>query len=311
MNGICIYCKSKSIVKFGKRKTKERGRIQRYLCKLCKRTFCEDDGFKWKHYSPSVILDALELFVGGLTLRFLDQFMSISKDTILRWIFEYVTKLDGYIDRFKQKMTDMLHMDELFLKERGGFDYLWASICRDTRFSVMILAPRRTEKYAMQLLNESPSPVEVTTDGAFNYMAVIRRKFGTWWYHHFYHRCKDFEDKKNNNLIERLNNFFRSKTHQRRGFNSLVTGQLQVRLIEIYYNFVRKHSTIGMTPAEKAGLIEYFGCKNEKSKWRFLIKQATHSAYFCLTLYINRICRQSRFHRYPTFLYSFIRQILP
>ena len=56
---------------------------------------------------------------------------------------EYVKKLDRYIDRFEQKMTDMLHMDELFLKERGGFDYLWASICRDTRFSVMILALRR------------------------------------------------------------------------------------------------------------------------------------------------------------------------
>ena len=289
MEDICIYCKSKNIVKFGKRKTKRRGRIQRYLCKGCRRTFCEDDGFKWKHYSEKAILDALELFASGNSLRFLSQFLSIAKDTILGWVVEYTLLLDPYIDKFRQSFTDMLHMDELFLKMKNTFYYVWASICRDTRFATMLLSEKRTGNYAEQLLKESPLPQEVTTDGAFAYGTVIRKRYGTWWYRHNYHRCANFEDKKNNNLVERLNNTIRSLTHKRRGYNGLVTGRLELRFLEIYYNFVRKHMTIQCTPAEKANLIEYFGCKNEESRWRYLIKQATHSAYFYLTLYINRI----------------------
>lgn len=290
MQGICIYCREKDIVKFGKRRTKERGRIQRYLCKSCDRTFCEDDGFKWKHHSEKTILDALELFAGGNSLRFISQFLGVAKDTILRWVFEYAELLDAYIIKFKQSFTDMLHMDELFLKMKGTFYYVWASICRDTRFGTMILSPRRTGNYAEQLLAKSPPPLKITTDGAFAYGTVIRKHFGTWWYWHNYHRCADFEDKKNNNLIERLNNTIRSLTHKRRGYRSLETGRSELRFLEIYYNFVRNHMTIKMTPAEKAGLIEYFGCKNEESKWKFLIKQATHSAYFYLLSTINLIC---------------------
>ena len=298
MMRICIYCESKYIVKFGRRKTKERGRIQRYQCKECHGTFCDDEGFKWKHKSVKTILDALELFAIGNTLRFISQFLGIAKETVFRWFLEYARLLDKYVERFRQNFTDMLHMDELFLKMCGTFYYVWASICRDTRFATMILSRDRTKKYAYELLNESPSPLEVTTDGAFAYGGVIRRRFGHWWYRHNYHRCANFEDKKNNNLIERLNNTIRSLTHKRRGYRGIVTGRWELRFLEIYYNFIRRHMTIGMTPAEKAGLIEYYGCKNEESRLRYLIKQATQDAYSYLTLLINRICRQSQSLRY-------------
>ena len=119
-------------------------------------------------------------------------------------------------------------------------------------------------------------------DGAFQYPAVIKEMFGIWWYYHHTHRCKDFKDKKHNNIIERLQNFFRSKLHQRRGFKGLNTGLLQLNLLVTYYNFVRVHSAIKMTPVEKAGLIEYIGVKTERDKWKFLIREATKLLYFPL-----------------------------
>lgn len=90
-------------------------------------------------------------------------------------------------------------------------------------------------------------------DGAFQYPSVLKKMFGIWWCYHHTHRCKDFKDKKNNNIVERLQNFVRSETHQRRGFRSLKTGRMQ--LLFIYYNFIRVHSAIKMSPAEKAGVI--------------------------------------------------------
>ncbi|MGC8662750.1 MAG: hypothetical protein ACP5RT_03125, partial [Candidatus Micrarchaeia archaeon] len=52
---------------------------------------------------------------------------------------------------------------------------------------------------------------------------------------------------------------------------------------------IKSHMAIKQTPAEKAGLIEYYGCKTEKSRWQYLIEQATKSVYFYLTSLINRI----------------------
>lgn len=73
-----------------------------------------------------------------------------------------------------------------------------------------------------------------------------------------------------------------SKTRQRKGFKSLETRTLQFRLLFIYYNFIRKHSAIGMTPAEMAELIDYLNADNEKKKWKFLIKRAIEKLYCSL-----------------------------
>jgi len=170
-------------------------------------------------------------------------------------------------------------MDELFLKMLNTFYYVWDSICRDTRMITIVFAPTRTAKYANQLLDLSPKPMEITTDGAFAYAGLVRRRYGTYWYHHNYHRCAKFEDKKNNNIIERVQNFIRSKIHQRRGYKGLESGQKHFRILEIYYNFVRKHMAIKMTPAEKAGLIEYNGAKTKRDKWILLMKRAANSFY--------------------------------
>ncbi len=67
---------------------------------------------------------------------------------------------------------------------------------------------------------------------------------------------------------------------------------MQVGLLFAYYNFVRVHSVIKTTPAEKAGVIEYYGCKTEKSRWNFLIREATRSLNFYFLLTITRIMGQ-------------------
>jgi hypothetical protein len=81
-------------------------------------------------------------------------------------------------------------------------------------------------------------------------------------------------------MIERHNNFVRSKIHQRRGFRSLKTGELQIGLLFAYYNFIREHSAIKTTPGEKAGIIDYGGKTSEKGRWLLIIRRAAQNANF-------------------------------
>jgi len=75
--------------------------------------------------------------------------------------------------------------------------------------------------------------------------------------------------------------------HPRRGFNSLATGIVQLQGFWVYYNFVRKHSVIGMTPAEKAGVIDQWQQqKTVKERLRALISR---TVIFWLQFY--RFCQ--------------------
>ena len=285
MTDICIYCKSKNIVRFGRRKTLRRGSIQRHLCRQCRKTFSTDDGFKWKHYSKEKIVETIEFYVGGgNSLRFLAENLCLSKNTILRWVFEYVSMLQRFTNKLVPRIIQKVNLDELFLKMMSCFFYLWDAICADSRFAFFFFSETRKNKDAEELIKQFRNAYLMVFDGAFQYPAVLKKMFGVWWYYHHTHRCKDFEDKKNNNLVERMQNFVRSKTQQRRGFKSLETGRMQLQALFIYYNFVRVHSAIKTTPAEKPGVIEYWGQNTEKKRWLYLIEQASKIPVFYLMM---------------------------
>ena len=56
----CPKCNSKKIVKRGKRKTQNRGLIQRYGCQNCNRRFVVDEGFFKMKNHPNKITCAID-----------------------------------------------------------------------------------------------------------------------------------------------------------------------------------------------------------------------------------------------------------
>lgn len=278
----CSACgRTENIRKYGFRKTSERGKVQRFQCTACRKTFCADKGFRWKHKPPSVIIDTVSLYANGLTLRETARFMQLCKGTVLRWIQEYSILLQKFLANKVPAMSMKLHLDELYLKMRNTFYYLWDSICAETKFAMWFLSQTRRIEDATLLLNISPNPVKLVTDGAFTYQDPIEKKFGVRWTYDAYHRCANFEDKKNNNMVERLQNTLRRWLHPKRGFRSLRTGNIMLNFAWVFYNFVRNHSAICCTPAEKAGVISYFSwIKTEKQRWLFLIERASYFLLF-------------------------------
>ena len=210
----------------------------------------------------------------GLTSRELADEHDVTQKTVLAWLTEYTSLLYRFLCRQIQRYTPKLHVDELFLKMKKTFYYLWDSICSDTRFAFWNLFERRTAKSGKSLLDESPRTDLVVTDGAFTYPRIIRERYHGTARHL---NCVKFEDKPNNNLIERLQNTLRRFLHPRRGFNSLQTGITQLHGFWIFYNFIRNHTGIGMSPAEKAGLIQPWKTqKTVKTRLQTLIRKATH-----------------------------------
>ena len=57
-----------------------------------------------------------------------------------------------------------------------------------------------------------------------------------------------------NQKIERLNGVFRDREKVMRGMHKRDSAQKTIDAFRIHYNFVRNHSGIKMTPAEKAGI---------------------------------------------------------
>ncbi|MFH1127549.1 MAG: DDE-type integrase/transposase/recombinase [archaeon] len=168
---------------------------------------------------------------------------------------------------------EKLHMDELFLSMCNGFHYIWDAICSDTKYGYWFLAEKRTSNNAKKLMRMSAIPLDkLITDGFFSYIRPVKEVYGLRFYYTKYHRCESFEDKKNNNIIERLQNTLRRYLHFKRGFYSCKTGNVFLDFVKIYYNFVRNHMAIGCTPAEKAGLICFLEEKREYDRLRKLIE---------------------------------------
>ena len=130
----CPTCKvSNHVINRGFRETLERGRLQRYRCTRCNLSFIEKDGFFHKHKSVQIILSVISQYWKGLTSRELADEHDVTQKTVLAWLTEYTSLLYRFLCRQIQRYTPKLHVDELFLKMKKTFYYLWDSICSDTR----------------------------------------------------------------------------------------------------------------------------------------------------------------------------------
>ena len=66
---ICPKCESQNTIKWTKRKTQNRGIIQRFKCKECNKTFTKDDGFYRMRNNAQKITASIDLFFNGLSTR--------------------------------------------------------------------------------------------------------------------------------------------------------------------------------------------------------------------------------------------------
>ncbi len=274
----CPYCNSEDTIGWGKRQTKS-GIKQKYRCRGCKKTFIEEKDFERYKGNGKITTAILDLYFKGLSLRqiqdHLKQFYDLSLDhsNILRRIQRYSKIIDDYVKTLKPELKDIWHHDEMKINAGGKWKWLWNIMDEETKFlittKVSTKARMRDTRNFFRTAKETAQkePEFLITDGRNPYnRAIIKEMPET---NHI--RLTSITDKRsNNNNIERLNGTIQDRIKVMRGMQNLETAELMTSAFRNYYNFIRPHSTLGITPALKSGI----GVDMEGNRWMKLLKQS-------------------------------------
>jgi len=297
---ICLKCKSNNTIKWCKRKTENRGLIQRYKCKDCLNTFVQDDGFKRMRNSPQKVTLCLDLFYRGVSTRKVQEHLQAfyphnsSHKSIYKWIIKYSKMISQFADGLKLNVGKELQIDEVQYSRRKhhnkkGVAVNWFidSIDTQTRFMVASeYVKAREQKALINVLRNAKRKTEnqfeiITSDGLLAYPKAIQKTFGL---KNKSNTKKDGVEHKILNashgegfniMIERLHNNLRQRTKVFRGFHgSVKSANAIMKGYSVFYNFITKHQTLNKCPYELATDLKL---ENE-NKWINLISLASQKS---------------------------------
>jgi len=288
----CPYCSSESVIKRGVRKTKNRGKIQRFSCKDCNKRFVIDDGFFRMRNNKEKITCALDLFFRGVSTRKTQEHLGVffnhnaDHSNIYRWVVKYSKAINKFTETLKVNTGEEVQIDEVEFKRRKshkfklGNEQNWFidSVCPETRFMVASnYYKSRGMKELTQVLRsikDKSKPQVITTDGLLSYPRAIKKAFGysnKTGLNVYHNRVNASKGGGFNYPIERVHNRIRERTKIMRGFHgSISSANAIMKGISIFYNFITKHQGINKCPYELATNLKL----SKNNKWLELIELA-------------------------------------
>lgn len=172
----CLYCKASNYIKWGSRKTQNRGKIQKYKCLDCNRYFTNDDGFYRMRNSEDKITEGIDLYFSNLSSRKVRNHFrrhrpnNVSRVTVLDWCRRYVLKVTKYVDKLKPNLSGKYYMDETEIDCSGRNDFLWVAVDWDTRFipntHYSLFSDIRNCKEFLSKIKKKNLPKFIQTDSA-------------------------------------------------------------------------------------------------------------------------------------------------
>ena len=299
----CPNCKSKNIIKRGKRKTENRDLIQRFSCKDCSFRFVEKDAFFRMRNSKQKVTMCIDLYYKGVSLRNVQRFLKAhfpknsTPMSIYRWIVKYSDLVSKFTDNLEIQVGEEMMSDEMEYyrrvnKHSNGREQNWFVDTFDLKNRFMISGEymkSRTIENLTSVMKTSKNKTgeqirKITTDGLQGYPRVLRKAFGvdkTYGYG-LHKRTKDniihnvviASERGFNHPIERLHNTIRERTKVMRGFHgNLKSAKSIMKGFEINYNFIRGNLALnGKTPSDLATDLEF----ESPNRWLELIEIASN-----------------------------------
>lgn len=294
---ICRFCKSENTIKWTKRKTENRGLIQRYKCKSCGKYFTLDDGFFRMRNAPQKITQAVDLFYRGASTRGTQEHLGMfyphnaDHSTILRWVWKYAKVIGKFTDKLRLNLSEEIQFDEIEYKRRKSHvkgskgtedNFFIDGVCPQTRFMIASEYSRnRNKKKIISVISSAKERTTskvlmVTTDGLNSYIGAVKKVFGynlkKGKFNVFHNRVVTSNEDTFNYPIERLHNNVRARTKIFRGFHgSLRSANLILKGYEIFYNFIRINQAINKCPYELATDLKL----TQNNKWLELIRMSS------------------------------------
>jgi transposase-like protein len=168
------------------------------------------------------------------------------------------------------------HVDETAIKCKGVQKWFWEIIDDQTKFLVAgHLSGLRTIEEAVALFEKSmkvakKKPTSIYCDGLKPYVDAYNQVFRTMKKETRPELVRRVGIKAihNQNVVERLHSTLKDRIKPTRGLKGEKTVRTLLEGWVVHYNYVRKHQTLKMTPAQASGL-------NVKNDWYTLVKDAT------------------------------------
>jgi putative transposase len=290
-------CGSIDIIRDGVRKNKS-GTIQRFKCKQCGKEWSDNLGFAKNKVNSKVITVALDLYFKGVSLRKVKEHVkffygiSVSHVAILGWIRKFGEVVTPFVDSLVPKdVSGVYHIDEMMVHvrkehhEKGHYQWLWNMMDNTTRFWISSKVSQRREIEDARAVfqdakSKTPKPRAIVHDG----LKVYNLAFAKEYYTSTNPRTENIRSVsvRHNGLnqkVERLNGIFRDREVVMRGMDHKESAQRLIDAYRIHYNFVRNHGSIGITPAEQAGIKLNLGQNKIESLLKLASKNRTSKNY--------------------------------
>ena len=269
----CVFCKSRNYVKWGKRKTENRGFIQTYKCRDCKKRFTNDDGFYRMRNPETKITSAIDLYFSNLSSRKVRNHFrrhlpqNASHVSILNWCRKYVLKVTKFTNTLQPQLSGQYYADETEIDRERVNDNFWCCVDWGTSFIVGTHYSIRTDieeaKIFLQKIKLKGKPKYIQTDSAQFYPKAMSYIFSASPKKRF---CEDGTER----VVHRINNVSKSGKHNVRietvfmkvkdrvddfrGLKALWSAPILMQGIILQHNFIEAHTTTGKVPSELAGL---------------------------------------------------------
>jgi putative transposase len=270
----CPKCGSADVIRRGFRYNK-RGPVQRYLCKSCGFGFSGMMAFRGTRHKAEVIVEALDLYYRGLSLRQIAEHLDatrgvrVSYGTVYSWIRKYVELVNRFTSALQAKVSERWHADETILRVKGRDLVVWGLLDSETRLLIAThISERRGKEDAQSLISRGlersqNKPSELVTDGLPSYKAALDRISAKG--DPLVHLQGPLTESLNNRM-ERLWGTLKARAKTMCTFRSEESARRFIEGFATYYNFIKPHRSLnGKTPAEASGI------SRRKLNWMDLI----------------------------------------
>jgi transposase-like protein len=273
----CKYCQSEKVVKNGSAKGEPI-----FKCKTCGHRFTVGSDFPRMRTQSRIISPSIDLYFEGLSVRKISTQIDklfgahVSQMAIWKWIMKYSALVSKYVETLSPQVLGIYHLDETAIKCRGVQKWFWQMCDESSKFIVSShLSDSRTtddviKVFEKSVRNTKRKPVSIYCDGLPAYVDGYNKVFRTMKKEGRPEliRSVGIRSVHNQNAVERLHSTLKDRLKPTRGLKDEETVRTLLEGWVVHYNYVRKHQTIKMTPAQASGL-------NIKNDWNVLVKEAT------------------------------------
>ena len=264
------------------------GRKQRYRCAGCGLRFSEKFGFEWQTLAPDLVVDVLDMYAGGMSIRAITEHINrrikdgrgerrkVSHHTIHRIITRYARVLGTFEGSLHPHVSEKWMTDGMMIGTADRKRYLHSIIDGSTRYwiSGIVTVHKDTDDVspmfwdAKRRAGKVPAILVSDKDGTYHKAwEVVFRSRNHLQKITYHDRHIHANGDPNNNMMERFNSRLRARIKTMRGRE----GDTCMTLLRVYYNHIRSHMGLGggTTPGMAAGIRI-----PDQDRWTVLIQHA-------------------------------------